>query len=211
MKKTKVLILGAGGAIAQHAIDFLNDEKALELTLFLRNTKQVKQFKNMIVTEGDVLNEKQLNNAMKGQDIVYANLSGNMEKMAELIVNSMKANNVRRLIFIASLGIYDEIPGKFGEWNRKMIGAELVTYRKAADVIEASGLEYTIVRPAWLTDADVVDYELTQKNEPFKGTEVSRKSVGAFVADLILHPQKEVKSSVGVDQPGTEGDKPSFY
>jgi NAD(P)H-binding len=87
----------------------------------------------------------------------------------------MDAAKVRRLLFVASLGIYDEVPGKFGEWNRRQIGAYLPPFRRAADVIEASGLD-TLLWPAWLTDKDEVDYETTGRNEPFKGTEVSRKS-----------------------------------
>jgi uncharacterized protein YbjT (DUF2867 family) len=41
----------------------------------------------------------------------------------------------------------------------------LGTYRSAADVIENSTLDYTIIRPAWLTDKDEVDYETTAKGE----------------------------------------------
>ena len=73
---------------------------------------------------------------------------------------------MKRLLFVASLGIYDEVPGKFGEWNRHEIGAYLPPFRRAADAIEASGLDYTILRPAWLTDEDEVDYETTERNEP---------------------------------------------
>ena len=40
-------------------------------------------------------------------------------------IASMKDAGITRLIFIASLGIYDEIPGKFGAWNRREIGAYL--------------------------------------------------------------------------------------
>ena len=40
----------------------------------------------------------------------------------------------------------------FGKWNRREIGDALVRYRKAVDLIESSGLDYTIIRPAWLTD-----------------------------------------------------------
>ncbi|GIN90107.1 hypothetical protein J6TS1_02460 [Siminovitchia terrae] len=47
------------------------------------------------------------------------------------------------------------------------------------DIIEASDLNYTVLRPAWLTDNDEIDYEITQKEVPFKGTEVSRKSVAS--------------------------------
>jgi hypothetical protein len=43
-------------------------------------------------------------------------------------------------------GIYDEVPGKFGAWNRENIGPYLPPFRKAADLIEASSLDYTIPR-----------------------------------------------------------------
>lgn len=131
--------------------------------------------------------------------------------MAKQIVGCMQVNAVRRLIFVASLGIYNEVPGAFGKWNNKMIGSALTTYRKAANIVEASDLDYTVVRPGWLTDNNEVIYELTQKGEPFKGTEVSRKSVAAFITDVIGHPEKEVKASVGISKPGTDGDKPAFY
>ncbi len=49
-------------------------------------------------------------------------------------------------------------------------------YRKAADVIEASALEYTILRPSWFTNADEVDYEITKKIEPEKGSVISQKA-----------------------------------
>jgi hypothetical protein len=42
-----------------------------------------------------------------------------------------------------------------------MIGEDLKPYRRAADIIEAARLDSTIVRPAWLTDCDEVDYETT--------------------------------------------------
>jgi uncharacterized protein YbjT (DUF2867 family) len=117
---------------------------------------------------------------------------------------------VKRIIFVASLGIYDEVPGKFGAWNRREIGAYLPPFRRAADVIEASGLDYTILRPAWLTDKDEVDYETTERNEPFKGTEVSRKSVAALIAKIIDSPKLHSGSNLGVNKPQTDGDKPAF-
>jgi uncharacterized protein YbjT (DUF2867 family) len=122
----------------------------------------------------------------------------------------MLAAEVKRLIFVSSLGIYDEVPGKFGEWNKREIGEALETYRQAADVIEASGLDYTILRPAWLTDADEVDYETTQKGEPFKGTEVSRKSVAALIVKLFGATGRAVHQNLGVNKPNTDGDKPAF-
>jgi len=209
--KKKVLVLGAAGAIAQHAIEFLKDKKDIELTLFARNAKRLTKYESVAhIIEGDVLNESQLDAAVKGKDIVYANLAGKVIDMAKLIVKVMSQNNVKRLIFISSIGIYDEVPGAFGKWNNETLGNYLVEYRKAADVIEASTLDYTVVRPAWLTNKDEVEYELTHKGESFKGTEVSRKSIGAYVADLVEHPQKDVRDSIGVNKPNTDGNKPAF-
>lgn len=208
----KVLVLGASGGIAQHVTRFLKDNKGVELTLFSRNTSVLKdQAPGAAVIEGDVLRNTDLDTAIKGQDIVYANLAGQIDKMAAAIVKSMEAAGVKRLIFITSLGIYKEIPGKFGQWNEKMIGADLVRYRHAADIIENSALDYTLVRPSWLTDKNELDYETTQKGEPFTGTEVARKAVAAYVASIIENPDQDVKASVGVQKPGSEGDKPSFY
>jgi uncharacterized protein YbjT (DUF2867 family) len=133
-----------------------------------------------------------------------------IDLQAKNIVQSMNAAGVERLIFVASLGIYDEVPGKFGAWNRRQIGAYLPPFRTAADLIESSGLNYTILRPAWLTDEDEVDYETTERNEPFKGTEVSRKSVAALIVKIVDSPEIFVRSNLGVDKPNSDGDKPAF-
>ena len=92
-----------------------------------------------------------------------------------------------------------------------MTGEDLIPYRKAADIIEGSNLDYTIVRPSWLSDKNETEYETTQKGEPLRGTEVSRKAVATYISDIVKHPEKDVKASVGVNKPGVYGDKPSFY
>jgi uncharacterized protein YbjT (DUF2867 family) len=208
-----VLILGAGGQIAKHAIDLLLKETDVSLTLFLRKANKLSKIHSdrVRIVEGDVLDGKKLKKVMMDQDVVYANLSGAMDKHAKSIVEAMDADRVKRLIFVTSVGIYDEVPGAFGAWNKRMIGEYLVSYRKAADIIEATDLDYTLLRPAWLTDYDEIDYEITQKGESFKGTEVSRKSVAALIVQLIQTPGLESRKSLGVNKPNTDGDKPAFY
>ncbi len=148
---------------------------------------------------------------MKDVDAVYANLAGdNIREQAEAVVKAMQASGVQRLVWISTLGIYDEVPGKFGEWNNNTLGSYLTNYRSAADVIEASMLNYTVVRPAWLTDKDEIDFEVTQKQEPFKGTEVSRKTIAHVVVELIQN-NTEIRHSIGVNKPNTDGEKPSWY
>ena len=209
-----VLILGAGGQIARWVIEMLGSSKDVHLTLYLRHARKLKGKipPNAKIVEGDVLDRKILDTTVASQDVVYANLSGgDLPEQTKSVIASMQDAGVKRLIFIASLGIYDEIPGKFGEWNRREIGRYLPPFRKAADLIEASGLDYTILRPAWLTDKDEISYETTGRDDPFKGTEVSRKSVAALVVKCIRHREDFSHDNLGVNKPDTEGDKPRFY
>lgn len=205
-----VLVLGASGQIARYAIPMLAAQGDT-LTLFARDASKVDALEGARVVEGDVLDADVLGKALQGQDIVYANLGGEIVAQAEALVTALDTAGVKRLIFVDALGIYDELPAAFNEWNRSMIGDALVDYRKAADVLEASDLDYTIIRPAWLTNNDETDYELTQRDEQFKGTEVSRKAVAAFIATVIADPSTHSRANVGIDKPGTDGDKPSFY
>lgn len=206
----KVLILGANGQIAQWVVDMLADSQDVLQTLLVRDPSKlnVELPSNAQLVIGDVLNRKLIHELVKGQDIVYANLAGEVDAQAKNIVAAMQNANVNRLIFVNSLGIYNEVPGKFGEWNEREIGEYLGPYRDAADAIEASELDYTILRAAWLTDHDEVDYEVTQRDEPFKGTVVSRKSVAALITQIIDSPQNWSRSNLGVNKPNSDGDMP---
>jgi uncharacterized protein YbjT (DUF2867 family) len=68
-------------------------------------------------------------------------------------------------------------------------------------VIEASALDWTILRPDWFTNADEIDYATTQKGEPFRPGAVSRKSIAALVMKLIQQPELETRHSLGVSKP----------
>ncbi|MBL1070970.1 NAD(P)H-binding protein [Lactobacillus kitasatonis] len=206
---TKLLIIGDTSLIATQAENMLLDDSDVEMTLFLRHPeKPDDKFKNLKVIVGDATNYDDVYAALDGQDIVYASLAGDVQEEAKTIVKAMDDAGKKRLIWTSSLGIYNEIPGEFGRWNQQVLGGYCHRYRLAADVVEKSDLDYTIIRPTWLTNLDEVDYETAHRNDPFRGTEVSRKSVAAYVISLVKDPDKDVRDSVGVDKPGTEGDRP---
>jgi len=104
-----VIILGASGNIAKHAIDILARKGDINLTLFLRNKSRLRNndVSKCHIIEGNVLDLHQLKEAITGQDIVYANLSGDLAAMAKNIVKAMDEKGVKKLIFICSIGIYD--------------------------------------------------------------------------------------------------------
>ncbi len=212
---TKIAILGAAGQIAQLVEPMLLKKTDVDMVLYLRHPNklhQVDESREEII-KGDASNFNELKAALAGVDLVYANLAGtNIEDQAETVVKAMDTTGVKRLIWVSSLGIYDEVPGKFGEWNKNILGSYLTTYRAAADKITESDLDYTIIRPAWLTNKDEVNYEKTVGAQtPFKGTEVSRLSVADYIVNIIENPEEDLKSNIGLDKPGTDGDKPAWY
>jgi uncharacterized protein YbjT (DUF2867 family) len=79
-------------------------------------------------------------------------------------------------------------------------GGVLDPYRDSAAVIEASDLDYTILRPGWFTGDHEVSYQLTQKGQAFKGHDVSLNSVSALVVKLATTPALHVRRSLGVSR-----------
>ncbi len=212
---TKIAILGAAGQIAQLVEPMILKKTDVDMVLYLRHPNklhQVDESREEII-KGDASNFNELKSALASVDLVYANLAGaNIEDQAETVVKAIDTNGIKRLIWVSSLGIYDEVPGKFGEWNKNILGSYLTTYRAAADKITESDLDYTIIRPAWLTNKDEVSYEKTVGAQtPFKGTEVSRLSVADYIVNIIENPAEDLKSNVGLDKPETDGDKPAWY
>ncbi|MGH7452161.1 MAG: NAD(P)H-binding protein [bacterium] len=70
-------------------------------------------------------------------------------------------------------------------------------------MIEASNLEYTLLRPAWFTNSDEVDYEITRKGESEKGSVISQKSLATFIAKIIESPENYIHENLGVNKPNS--------
>jgi uncharacterized protein YbjT (DUF2867 family) len=192
---TRVLVLGANGQVARNTIPFLLEHPDVTLTLYLRRARRLENPdpSRVTIVEGDVLDQQALRLAVRGQDVVYANLTGPMAQQARAIIDAMQAEGVKRLIFISSMGIYGEVPG---ERYRSVLDP----YRDSAALIEQSDLDYTILRPGWFTHDEAIDYQITQKGEPFKGHDVSLNSLSDLIAKLATSPGLYVRSSLGVSK-----------
>lgn len=188
----KIVIIGASGSLAKYVIEAVKPLENIELTLFLRNKNRVSNTlsDNCTVVEGDALNLDDVKRVVENQDIVYVNLEGNLEAMTKNIVKAMHEANVKRIIAISSIGIYD-----------KPLKPVLIPYRKLADMIENSGLDYTILRPDWFMNADEIDYTLTTKGQVETGSAISRKSIADFVSKLMNYPNLYVNENLGISKP----------
>ncbi|MCF2502055.1 NAD(P)H-binding protein [Dyadobacter sp. CY107] len=188
----KVIIIGASGSLARFVVDAIKALDETRLTLFVRNRRRLHQGaeQGTTVIEGDAMDYHSVRQAIGGQDIVYVNLAGDLETMGSNIVKAMQDTHVERIIAISSIGIY-----------QTPLRPVLTPYRKLADIVENSGLTYTILRPDWFTSDDEIDYALTQKGEPESGNAISRKSIAAFVAKIVENPDLHQNENLGISKP----------
>ena len=190
---TKVLVLGANGGLARNTTRLLLEREDIALTLYLRRSGRIgnPDPARVTVVDGDVLDAQTLRAAMKEQDVVYANLAGDIVRQAKAIIAAMHDTNVKRLIFVSSMGIYGEVPG---ESYRSILDP----YRDSAATIEQSDLDYTVLRPGWFVKSKSREAHLTHKGEPFKGHDVSLDALSALIVRLATTPGLHSRSSLGV-------------
>lgn len=199
----RILIIGASGSIGQVTRKYFIQHSSDYLTLMARHTTNLqKDFnpKREQIFSGDALDKHQLQAALKNQEVVFAAVSGQISQIAQALVEQMPRAHVQRLIFITSMGIYNEIPPTVEIGGNLKDNPALKPYRQAADIIEASKLNYTIIRPGWFDNSADTDYQLTQKGEPFGGHDVSRISIANLVFRLAHDPQLGSRASLGINR-----------
>lgn len=190
-----ILILGANGNLARVCTRYFLEHSDAKLSLYLRNSARLSNpnAERCHILEGDVLDQVSLAKAMQDQDVIIASLNGDLKAQAKSIIETMHKTGLKRLIFISSMGIYDEVIGA-------NYGAILDPYREAAAEIEASNLDYTLIRPAWFTNDEEINYQITHRHEPFKGVSVSMQSLADLILKLASNPNLEVRESLGVSR-----------
>jgi nucleoside-diphosphate-sugar epimerase len=212
-----ILILGAAGQIGKMLTAEVLTQTNFNLVLYARNaTTRLKGINNerIKIINGDFKDKHTLIRAMDKADLVYINDLGD-EEATVTIIEAMKEANIERLIGASVLDIYNEVTGAFGQWNKRMIGSypRMKDQIRSALAIENSGLDYTLLRLSWLYDQKTnKGYALTQKGESFEGTQVTRKAVVQLIIDIITaKDERFINKSLGVSEPDSNWDKPSFY
>jgi len=148
----KTIIFGGSGFLGSHVADTLTKE-GHEVTIFDRKlSPHLQKSQKMII--GDILDEKMVNKAIQGSDIVY-NFAGiaDIEEAQKNPLESVKSNilgntiileacvkfKVKRFIFASSLYVYSKT-GSFYRATKQACELLIESYH------EVFGLPYTILR-----------------------------------------------------------------
>ena len=195
----RVLILGATGTFGTALVKRLSQDKELTLTLASRHAADVYAGNAWKAVNCDATSIADLRAAAEGCDTVYCAVSGGqLPDAARAIVSVMNELVIRRLILMGAVGIYDEIPADMDDKDNVRNNLDQVPNREAADIAEASGLDYTILRPGYLRDGEADDFVLTFKGEQAKGYISTIPSVVELAVRLIKDDSLYAGQSVSI-------------
>lgn len=213
----KTLILGASGQISRMLEDDLLEQTDSELVLYGRNVSSRLSGINddrVTLIDGDYSELDKIKAALADVDFVYVNTVPRDVQFVRDLVKLIEDNGQARLIQANIPDLYEEVSGPFTKWYRQMTGDRIWEgpRRQAADVVEASKLDYVILRITWLYNQDGnTNVHVSQKGEPLVESQVTRQAVAQFITDLITGKADYHKASVGLGEPDTAWAKPSFY
>ena len=195
-----IAILGATGLFGKALVKSLSEDTDYHLTLIARQAKSEYQDNDRIsVIDADATDIDALKKALKGTDLVYCAISGeSLPVVAANLVKVMPETGITRLLFMGAVGIYNEIPAEMdGDDNVDNEPAQIPN-RDAVDIVEASNLNYTVLRPGYLREGNPDDYVLTVKGEAAKGYISTIPSVIEFVKKLIADEKLYSRESVSI-------------
>lgn len=202
----KIIVFGATGGVGQSVVKQAV-ENGLEVTAFVRiPTKLEVTHEKLNVIQGNAMEQSEVAAAIAGHDAVVSCLgsSQGMKKSTELqemtnnIVTGMQEHDVKRIVYTASAGIHKELPGISGKLIMGMLKNTLADHRAAYEIIEAHGLNFTIVRPMGLTNGPLSEkYRESKIGVPEKSRSIPRADVAHFILKALRDTQYE-QTSIGI-------------
>lgn len=195
----KAIIFGSTGTIGNHLIE-QSLAKSHEVTAFTRNIDKLNKFDhpNLNKIEGNVTNPKDLQDAIKGQDVVIIALGSGKNRKSSIrsvgtknIIEAMKTNGVKRLICQSTLGAGESQGNLNFFWKNIMFGWFLkqvfLDHELQEEYVRSSGLYWTIVRPAAFTDGERTEnfrHEFASTDKSVK-LKISRADVANFILEQL--------------------------
>lgn len=191
----KVIIFGATGTIGKLATQqMLADGHTV--TAFARNPGKLEMNDpNLQLHAGDANSVEDVSAAIEGHDAVVITLGSGMSRRSLIrssgtmnVIKGMQTHGVDRLICQSTLGAHESWSNLNFFWKRIMFGLLIrpvfLDHELQEKLVQASGLNWTIVRPGAFTDGPATgDYkENFPPSERRLSLKISRADIAKFLA-----------------------------
>lgn len=203
----KLLVIGAAGGTGREIVKQARAAGHEVTALVRKDPGSDEAFSGVKLVVGSATDPDVMRQAVSGQDVVADSIGSSMSgpfqqvhlfsESTKVLLAAMQAENVRRLICITGMGAGDS-RGHGGFLYDHLIQPMLLrgVYEdkdRQEELIQESGLDWIIVRPAMLSDGDAQgQVEAKTDLANFHGGSIRRADVAAFVieqmsSDIWLH------------------------
>jgi putative NADH-flavin reductase len=209
-KPMKIAILGATGRTGQCLLK-LALVQGHEVRVLVRDASKLGvSHQNLSVVEGSPTNKEKLSETLDGVVAVLSTLNISrtsdfpwatlrtpntfLSDVAQHLVALCSQKNISRIIITTAWGVADtkkNIPAWFRFLiDNSNIGIAYQDHEKQEHLFEVSTLNYTMVRPAGLTNFGLKpNIKVSYQNSPRPSLMISRQSVANFMLSIIDNPQ----------------------
>jgi len=192
----KLALFGATGGTG-HQVLLQALEQGHSVTALARDPERLEARQAALtVVAGDVLDREAVARCVDGSEAVICVLGTRRgaepieARGTEVILAAMQGAGVRRLIAVTSLGVgdsRDQVPFYFKLMMKTFLSKVMAAKEEQEQLIRASGLDWTIVRPGGLTDAP----KSRNYRHGVDGSIRAGRIARADVADFVLSELRE--------------------
>jgi uncharacterized protein YbjT (DUF2867 family) len=193
-----VIVFGATGAVGRLAVENLL-AAGHSVTAFARHPERLAtEHPALARVAGDALRAADVAAAMPGHDAALVVLGAGAARRSTIrsegtlnVIRAMQQAGIRRLVVQSTLGARDSWDTLNFWWKRVMFGALLAPVFRDHELqerlVEASGLDWTIVRPGAFTDAPTARPAVEDVPNSARGLDlkINRADLAAFLARIV--------------------------
>ena len=148
------------------------------------------------------MDENQLFDAIQNHDAVLSTLgprevfkpSSILHDSALATTRAMNHSGVKRLLMLSAAAHFPGVPNRIASF---ILQNHMRDSLAMEEVVQGSGLDWTIARPPRLTQEEYVTYRSRESAAPKMGFTLARKAVAAFMLDAI-EQKKHFHKIVGI-------------
>lgn len=205
----RLFLLGATGGTGQQVLrQALN--RGHEVTTLARSPQKItRRDPKLTILSGDPLSVSELRAALPGHDAVISALGPHSpapttaaSDCARALVRAMRGTEVKRLIVVSGALLFKHAGGLTPLFFlvRKVFSNVLRDHQEAEKQLAGSGLDWTIVRPPYLSSGvGQANYRALESRLPPRGLRLSRADLARFLLD-VMENQTYSRKIVGVSQ-----------
>ncbi len=187
----QIAVFGATGGTGREVVRQALEQGYTVRALVRDPSKLPIQDPHLTIVQGNVLNPDDVAAALTGCDAVVISLGNTPNNPANVvsdgtaqILRAMQAQGIRRVVVVTSLGVgdsKDQIPFFFRIIVATALRGVMADKEIQEQLVRASGLDWTIVRPGGLVDGPPTGKATTGLDKQIKAGQVTRGDVAAFV------------------------------